>query len=66
MEINRSTYYYKARARNDEGLTAALKKVAWERRRWGYRRLTLLVRRAGWPDNHKRIHRVYKAIGLQV
>ena len=66
MEINRSTYYYKAKARNDEGLTAALKKVAWERRRWGYRRLTLLLRRAGWPDNHKRIHRVYKATGLQV
>ena len=36
------------------------------RRRWGYRRLTVLLRRDGFRDNHKRIHRLYRAEGLQV
>lgn len=37
-----------------------------ERRRFGYRRLTLMLRREGFVVNHKRIHRMYRAEGLQL
>ena len=36
------------------------------RRRWGYRRLLVLLRRDGVADNHKRIYRLYRSEGLQV
>ncbi|MCM2274395.1 MAG: IS3 family transposase, partial [Candidatus Didemnitutus sp.] len=36
------------------------------RRRWGYRRLLVLIRRDGIPDNHKRVYRLYREERLQV
>jgi putative transposase len=39
---------------------------AQQRKRWGYRRLHVLLRRDGHMDNHKRIYRIYKEEGLQV
>ena len=45
---------------------AALRRHAAVRRRWGYRRLLVLLRREGIMDNHKRVHRLYRAEGLQV
>jgi len=34
------------------------------RRRFGYRRLTLMLRREGIVVNHKRVHRIYGTLGL--
>ena len=64
--LSRSSYYYPARPRDDTALTEALKQAATKRRRWGYRRLMIVLRRQGFADNHKRIHRVYRQAGLQV
>jgi putative transposase len=61
-----SSYRYRKRGRADGPLRALLKDQAAERRRWGYRRLMVLLRRAGFADNHKRIYRVYVEEGLQV
>jgi putative transposase len=66
IEMRRSSYYYEAHAPDDEALRSALEKVAAKRRRWGYRRLMVVLRREGWKDNHKRIFRVYQEAGLQV
>ena len=48
------------------GARAALRAVAAARRRFGYRRLHLLLRRQGWPVNHKRVYRLYRAARLLV
>ena len=37
-----------------------------ERRRFGYRRLTIMLRREGFVVNHKRVYRICDAAGLQV
>lgn len=37
-----------------------------EPRRFGYRRLTIMLRREGFIVNHKRVYRIYDAAGLQV
>ena len=62
-----SSYYYQSHGRRDEQpVRAALRRHAAVRRRWGYRRLLVLLRREGIMDNHKRVHRLYRAEGLQV
>lgn len=40
--------------------------LAHQRRRFGYRRLTLMLRREGFLVNHKRVHRIYRADGLEL
>ena len=36
-----------------------LRELAGSRVRYGYRRLTVLLKREGWPVNAKRIYRLY-------
>jgi putative transposase len=43
-----------------------LKELAAARVRYGYRRLHILLRREGWPVNHKRTHRLYREEGLAI
>jgi putative transposase len=50
----------------DDALREQLVGFATVRRRWGYRRLAILVKRAGMTVNLKRIYRVYRAAGLAV
>ena len=66
IQLSRSSRYYRAREPNDEALREALREAAHQRRRWGYRRLILLLERQGWTDNPKRIYRVYREEKLQV
>jgi putative transposase len=65
--IGRSTYRYRQR-RNErrEALTARLKQLAIERQRFGYRRLTALLRREGWRVNPKCVWLICREEGLLV
>ena len=62
----RSSYYRQSPQADDGQLRAALRRLAAQRRRFGYRRLLVLLRREGWRDNHKRVYRVYREERLQV
>src|SRR5262249_14100093 len=42
------------------------KEITQTRVRYGYRRIHVLLRREGWAVNRKRIHRLYKEMGLQL
>lgn len=42
------------------------KAIAETRVRYGYRRITVLLKREGWAVNGKRIYRLYKELGLQL
>ena len=64
--IKRSSYRYALRRPEPAGLRGRLRKLAGERQRFGYRRLTVLLRREGWPVNPKRVYRLYGQEGLQV
>ena len=64
--LNLSTWQYEARKQDRDGLRSRLKELAGERRRFGYRRLHVLLRREGWRVNHKAVHRIYVEEGLQV
>jgi putative transposase len=54
------------RGPDDTELLRALQELAAERRRFGYRRLNVMLRRNGIIANHKRIYRVYAKANLQV
>lgn len=65
--LSRSVLSYQPRTSvQDTELQAQLVELAQERRRFGYRRLHILLRRAGVQVNHKRIYRLYRAAGLMV
>ena len=53
--------------RDDEAaLTADIIRLASEYGRYGYRRITALLRREGWTVNFKRVERIWRREGLKV
>src|SRR5262245_10079309 len=52
--------------RGDEAVRAHLRTLAGERRRFGYRRLGILLAREGITMNHKKLYRLYREEGLTV
>lgn len=59
-------YRYASRRPDDEGLRVRLRALAGERRRFGYRRLHILLAREGHSVNHKKLFRLYRAERLGV
>jgi putative transposase len=59
MDLYRATCRYRRRRVEDGRLRARLRELAEARRRFGYRRLQVLLAREGWRVNHKRVYRLY-------
>ncbi len=58
---HRSTQRKVPRGRSDEeALTADIIALAQEYGRYGYRRITALLREAGWAVNVKRVERIWR------
>ncbi|MFH2076712.1 MAG: IS3 family transposase [Pseudomonadota bacterium] len=62
--IERSSFYYKARPRDDTGLGETLKAISVRHKRYGYRRAHALILRSGKIVNHKRVYRLWRLLGL--
>jgi putative transposase len=62
----RASQRYRSVADPQDELRLRLKELAESRVRYGYRRLQVLLRREGWPVNHKRIYRLYRLEGLVI
>ena len=60
------TVRYRSRRGADLLLRERLRRLAHERRRFGYRRLHVLLRREGFRVNHKRLFRLYREEKLGV
>jgi putative transposase len=58
--------YKSQRMTDDAPIRRRLEELAAERRRFGYRRLHVLLRREGIVVNIKRVHRIYREANLQV
>ena len=63
--INRATVRYRPQRKTERVQFASeveskLVELATKRPRFGYRRLAVLLRREGYPANHKRVYRLYK------
>lgn len=60
------TLRYQSTRDRQDALRQRLRELAAVRVRFGYRRLTVLLKREGWPVNAKRIYRLYDDEGLTV
>lgn len=66
VSISRSLYRYASR-RGDAGpLKQRIGDIAADKRRYGYRRVYVRLRREGWAVNRKRVYRLYRELGLAV
>jgi putative transposase len=66
IRLFRSAWYYRSRRRDDRAVRERIKEIAAIRVRYGYNRIHTLLRREGWKDNRKRIHRIYREEGLNL
>jgi putative transposase len=66
VAADRTMVRYRSRRPPDTALRARLRELANERRRFGYRRLFILLRREGERSGINRIYRLYREEGLTV
>lgn len=66
VAISRSLYRYQAKGGDNAELRQRIESIAGQKRRYGYRRIHVLLRREGWQINHKRTYRLYRDAGLAV
>ena len=66
LSVDRSSIRYRTSRPDDAALRARLRELAAIRRRFGYRRLLVLLRREGIQMNHKKLRRLYAEERLQV
>lgn len=67
LSLNRKTKRYQpVRASRDESLKQHLGELAARWKRFGYRRLHILLLREGNKINHKKVYRLYKEAGLSI
>lgn len=66
FRLSSSTWYYRSLRPRDEALITRLKELAEHRRRFGWRRLHILLKREGFNVNHKKLRRIYRDENLLV
>ena len=67
MRQARTTQRYISQVRSEEKrLSAEIINLATRYGRYGYRRITALLRQEGWRVNHKRVERIWRREGLKV
>ena len=66
LVVDRSTIRYRSKQNDDAEHREAIKRIAKERRRFGYRRLHIMLQREGIYMNHKKLRRIYAEEKLQV
>lgn len=64
LDYARSNVYYQRQAGDNQALCEAIQELAGQYPTYGYRRITALLKRAGWSVNHKRIRRLMDELGL--
>ena len=66
VRITRWINRYQSRRDPQDQLRQRLRELAGNRPRYGYRRLTVMLRREGWKVNTKRVYRIYREENLGV
>jgi putative transposase len=66
LDMSRSVYRYKAKTSDDEELREQLLSLASRKPRWGFQKMFAYLKNQGYRWNHKRVRRVYRALGLNL
>lgn len=60
IRLSRSLYRYRSVRVPCAALRERIEQIAADKRRYGYRRVYLRLRREGWGVNRKRVYRLYR------
>ena len=66
LDVDRSSARYNSVRPDDTDLRKAIRDIAQQRRRFGYRRIGVMLEREGICMNHKKLRRLYQEEKLQV
>jgi len=66
MDFRRASYAYQPDTEKDCPVIEALQQLAEEHPRWGFRLMLDRLRREGHRWNHKRVHRIYTQLKLNL
>ena len=67
LSVSRSVQrYHPNKADDEDRLRKAITRLALKYGRYGYRRITALLKAEGWIVNHKRVERIWREEGLKV
>jgi putative transposase len=66
LQLSRSLYRYRSRRAGCTGVRERIQEIAEAKRRYGYRRIYIRLRREGWQVNRKHVYRLYREAGLAV
>lgn len=66
VQISRSLFRYRSRRPECTKLRERITEIAATKRRYGYRRVHIILRREGWAVNRKLTYRLYREEGLAV
>lgn len=66
LGLNRSTFTYRHRLKNDQQLSFRMQELASQHRRWGVVRIHDVCKREGLVINPKRSLRLYRELKLQI
>ena len=64
--FDRSSHRYQSRRSDPAPLKMRIKEICETHVRYGYRRVSYVLRREGWMVNQKKVYRIYKELGLQL
>ena len=66
LNVSRSSLHYKPKVQDDDALRLAMIRLAKQYGRYGYRKITELLRIEGWRINHKKVERLWREEGLKL
>lgn len=66
LKLHPKIYRYVSLKSNDNVLRSNLIDIAKQRKRFGYRRVHVMLKRKGFDVNHKKVYRIYKEENLSV
>ena len=64
LQLNRATHRYRSHRDPRTALRQRLRELSRTRVRYGYRKLTVLLKREGWGIGKKLVYRLYREEGL--
>ena len=63
---HRSVQRYRSKKKEEIDLVGRIKKIVYEKRRFGYGRTHLFLKRNALKVNHNQVYRIYRALGFKV
>lgn len=66
LKVTPSSHYYRPVGRDEAALRVAIEELTGRWPTYGYRRITVELKRVGWRVNHKRVARLMAEMGVQV